>query len=125
MDTQRDERSSAWIGGAIAAIILAFFICGGVFHLVGYRPDDLMFLSATAVTAGVLLLLIIFVDHDLLMRLAIYIGIAAAVLIFWHPPPIGDVPLARLTLSAIVENAAKLLVLAGLVVGFFQTLTEG
>jgi hypothetical protein len=125
MDTQRDERSSAWIGGAIAAIILAFFICGWVFHLVGYRPDDLMFLSATAVTAGVLLLLIIFVDHDLLMRLAIYIGIAAAVLIFWHPPPIGDVPLARLTLSAIVENAAKLLVLAGLVVGFFQTLTEG
>jgi hypothetical protein len=69
MDTQRDERSSAWIGGAIAAI--------------------------------------------------------AAVLIFWHPPPIGDVPLARLTLSAIVENAAKLLVLAGLVVGFFHTLTEG
>ncbi|MGA8694611.1 MAG: hypothetical protein WB689_12365 [Xanthobacteraceae bacterium] len=39
-----------------------------------------------------------------------------AILIFWHPPPIWDVPLAQLTLGAIAENAFKLLAL--LVVGF-------
>jgi hypothetical protein len=123
MDTQRDE-IGPWVGRVLAAIVLAAFICAGVFKLGGYRPDDLMFLLATAATAAVLLLLIIYVDHDLLMQLAIYIGIAAAVLFFWHPTPIGDVPLARLTLSAIVDNVAYWLVLAGLAVGFFRTLTE-
>jgi hypothetical protein len=129
--TQDGEHDSGLAGASVGAVILAFAICAGVFHLIAYKPDDVMFLLTTATIAAALFLLWINVSEKTKqsrrsfgLHLFIYGGIAAAVLIFWNPPPIGDVPLARLTLSALADNVAKWLVLAGLVVGFFSTLND-
>jgi hypothetical protein len=46
-----------------------------------------------------------------LVIILIYGCIIGAILVFWHPPAIWDVPLAQLTLGAIAENVFKLIAL--------------
>ena len=56
--------------------------------------------------------------------IVIYTCIIGAILFYWHPPEIWDVPLARLTLAAIAENIAKVLILVTVGGALLQSLAE-
>jgi hypothetical protein len=56
--------------------------------------------------------------------IVIYACIIGAILVFWHPPEIWGVPLARLTLAAIAENIAKVIILVVVGGALIQSLAE-
>ena len=132
----REAQKSSRIGRAAVIVsvasLLTFFLATIGFH----DPQALVTILVMAAGVGLLFLIGFVIDnwwHKLpeqsryvLRRFAlatvVYGGLIVVVFIFWSPPPISDVPLARLTLGAIASNLGKWLVIVLLVIGFFRGL---
>ena len=133
-EVQKSSRSGRAAVVVLVSALLAFFLATIGFH----DPRAFVTILVMAAVVGFLFLIGFGIERwwnklpevsratlwKLAVAVVLYGGLIAAVFIFWNPPPISDVPLARLTLGAIASNVGKWLIIGCFVVGFLRTLNE-